>query len=156
MEQAEYQPGVRAAVDELQIQAELPAGYEKLSEIQYRDGGAHLGDSAGALASVGKAVGLRQALAAGRPDRAARRALAADYSRLAQIRSLTRDLAGAARDSRQALALQEALWREAPGDADGKAELARALTDLGEIERRRAMRTRPCRSWSARSPSRGR
>ena len=118
------------------VQAHLAAGYEKLSEIQYRDGGAHLGDSAAALASVGKALRLREALARSSGDREALRAVAANYSRLAQIRSLTRDLGGAARDSREALELHEALWREAPSDPESRAGLARALTDGGEIKRK--------------------
>ena len=117
------------------VRTHLAAGYEKLSEIQYADGSAHLGDSDGALASLAKALRLREALAAG-GGREARRAVAADYSRLADIRSLTRDLPGAETDARRALELYEALWREAPADPESRAELAHALADAADVERK--------------------
>jgi hypothetical protein len=68
------------------LKAEIAQGYERLAQIQGQRGWANLADGAGALASMQKAVALREALATsgpGDPERAA--ALARSYYMLSGL-----------------------------------------------------------------------
>ena len=66
--------------------AEIARGYDRLGRVQGHPQWANLGDHAGAVASMGKAIALREQLTAGRPDDAVRLAeLAESYGALGRI-----------------------------------------------------------------------
>jgi tetratricopeptide (TPR) repeat protein len=118
------------------LRRELASAYERLSDIQYRDGPGNLGDSAGALASAQQALRLRRELAAAAPqDTAAQRLVASDLSRAGEVERLARNLDAAVRDYSEALAILETLARGAPQDLQVRVDLADAHLNLGLVLR---------------------
>lgn len=99
------------------LQRDLAEAYEKLADVQGISGGAGLGDSAGALASMRAAVQIREGLVASDP------ASLSDRGRLAQTLgpfgsalATSGDMAGAVAASRRAVELLEAAVAQKPND----------------------------------------
>jgi eukaryotic-like serine/threonine-protein kinase len=134
------------------LERDLADAYEKLAEVQGVQGGAGLGDSSGALASMQAAVQIRERLA-GRPaaDARDRRFLAKTLATHGAVLATTGDLKGGIAASRRAVEILEAEVRAAPADRDLRRSLAEAhfflsnrLTNAGDAgdaqaEMRRAL-----------------
>ncbi len=109
----------------------LAAAYEKLSDIQFRDGPGNLGAGKAAEASATLALHLRQSILKADPSNAERLgAVAADQVRLADIHRLTRMGAIAAREYREAIAVYEALPATVATAKDFRGSLADARRAL--------------------------
>ena len=109
----------REATDDLPLQRELAAAYERLASVQGRSGAANLGDVAGARVNLDKALALRRAIAS--PPRATpvdTVALATTLERLANL--------PATPETRSALALEGLALLDALPAADAATLGARA------------------------------
>jgi tetratricopeptide (TPR) repeat protein len=118
------------------LRTELAAAYEKLSDIQDREGPGNLGSSIAAESSATQALQLRKSLAAadpGNPTRTA--AVAADLARLAEIHRLMRNGSAANLEYRAAIAAYEPL-ASSPAVraslADARREYARVIALSGD------------------------
>jgi eukaryotic-like serine/threonine-protein kinase len=108
------------------LQRDLAEAYEKLAEVQGIQGGAALGDSAGALSSMQTAVQIRERLVARPlPEARDRRLLAKTLSSWGASLATTGDVRGGVAASRRAVEILEAAVRDAPADRD----LRRGLAD---------------------------
>jgi eukaryotic-like serine/threonine-protein kinase len=115
------------------LRTELAAAYEKLSDIQDREGPGNLGSSNAAEASANQALKLRQSLAGADPGNPARiAAVAADLVRLAEIHRLMRNGAAAEREYRAAIAAYEPLLSSRASLADARREYARVIALSGD------------------------
>jgi eukaryotic-like serine/threonine-protein kinase len=94
------------------LQREIATAYEKVGDVQGRYGNANLGDSAGALESLRKAMRLREQIAADRSANAGDRlALAADYRRFAAQLMANGSPAAAVDAIKKAVAISEQMNR---------------------------------------------
>jgi non-specific serine/threonine protein kinase/serine/threonine-protein kinase len=117
----------REAGGDRALQAELAAAYERVGEVQGGSTSANLGDTTGAIASLRKALELRESVRAADPgSREARRALGTGYARLGKLVWETGELADALATVRTGLVHLEALAREGPADAASRLELGQA------------------------------
>lgn len=117
----------REAAGDRDLQRELAAAYEKLAEVQGVSGGAGLGDSAGALASLKAAVQIRESLVASEPTSLVDRGLLAKtLGPFGATLAATGDSPGSLVASRRAVSLLETVVSEAPGDAQARRALAGA------------------------------
>ncbi len=117
----------RESAGDRDLQRELATAYEKLAEVQGISGGAGLGDSAGALASLKAAVQIRESLVAFEPASLVDRGLLAKtLGPFGATLAATGDSAGSLVASRRAVSLLEAVVSEAPGDAQTRRALAGA------------------------------
>jgi non-specific serine/threonine protein kinase/serine/threonine-protein kinase len=108
------------------LQRDLAEAYEKLADVQGIQGGAALGDSAGALSSMKTAVQIREQLVARpAPQPADQRLLAKTLSSYGAALATTGDMKGGVAASRRAVELVEAAVRGLPSDR----ELRRAVAD---------------------------
>ena len=104
------------SADDLTLQAELAAAYEKVGVLQGDSRKPSLSDFRGAIASLEKAQQIRRRLLASNPGDAQNRRLLADNLRLLAIRRMAQsDVDGGFRDVREALQLYEKLAAEQPG-----------------------------------------
>jgi eukaryotic-like serine/threonine-protein kinase len=111
------------------LQRELASAYQRIATIQ---GGpnASLGDTQGALASYGKALAIREVLAAAHPHEAGdQRALANALDELAHTRVGHGDTLGL-EQSRRALSIREALVQADPGNRALMAELGASYDSI--------------------------
>jgi serine/threonine protein kinase len=98
------------SADDLTLQAELAAAYEKVGVLQGDSRKPSLGDFRGAIASLEKAQKIRRRLLKINPNDAENRRLLADNLRLLAIRRMTQsDVEGGFRDSKEALQIYENL-----------------------------------------------
>ena len=147
----EYLDGLASeSVSDPVLRAEIAQGYQRLAEVQGRRGVANLGDSAGALSSVRKAVGLREQLAAAAPaDATTLTRLATSYSVLANLLVdegrtaeawVVLDRAKAALDAIPPLQGGEMIallaWENYHDDLAGRAKLEGNLPAMREARRR--------------------
>lgn len=103
------------AQEDLSLQGELAAAYEKIGDLQGAPRKPNLSDFSGALASYEKALAIRKKLFEKNPaDSGNRQGMAANYASLSNIRYWTNDFAGSLRDSESALYLYENLVKEEP------------------------------------------
>jgi non-specific serine/threonine protein kinase/serine/threonine-protein kinase len=95
---------------------ELASGYERLGQVQGAPGTASLGDNAGALASLRKAVVLREAIAHADPSNTARQIeLAATYDSLGQAdHEASGDWKAVDEDDRKAFEIRKAAAARSP------------------------------------------
>jgi non-specific serine/threonine protein kinase/serine/threonine-protein kinase len=108
------------------LQRDLAEAYEKLADVQGLQGGAVLGDSAGALASIQTAVQIREQLVArALPESADQRLLAKTLSNYGAALATTGDMKGGIAASRRAVEILEPAARDHPGDR----ELTRSLAE---------------------------
>jgi serine/threonine protein kinase len=114
------------SADDLALQAELAAAYEKVGILQGDSRKPSLSDFRGAIASLEKAQVVRRRLLEINPNDADNRRLLADNLRLLAIRRMTQnDVEGGLRDSKEALQIYEKLVSEQPGSL----ELQRAFLE---------------------------
>jgi len=114
------------SADDLVLQAELAAAYEKVGVLQGDSRRASLSDFRGAIASLEKAQAVRRRLLAINPNDAGNRRLLADNLRLLALRRMAQtDVEGGFRDSTEALQIYEKLVAETPGSL----ELQRAFLE---------------------------
>jgi tetratricopeptide (TPR) repeat protein len=115
------------------LQRELVEAYVKIGNVQGNSYYSNLGDTAGALASVRKAVAAGERLVEREANGLNQRALAAAYSSEADILYSMNDLAGADAYYRKAVPLEEAAVRKLPPDLDTRRQLAATLRNWGDL-----------------------
>jgi non-specific serine/threonine protein kinase/serine/threonine-protein kinase len=132
----EYLDGLsREAGDDRSLRRELAAAYQKVGRVQSDPSGASLGDSAGAAASYGKALGILAALAEDDPrDLRVRRDLADCHAAIGDLEwTAGKGIAAALRSYREALALREALSAADPSDVEARIDVVKSLRAIGDV-----------------------
>jgi non-specific serine/threonine protein kinase/serine/threonine-protein kinase len=114
------------------LKRELAAAYEKLGDVEGGYRSANLGNTAGAIDSYRKALGLRQELlgAAG-TDIPLERDLLRNHGKLSDVLLYSGNVAEALAHSRMLLSMAEALAARDPANAADRANLASAYVDVG-------------------------
>jgi tetratricopeptide (TPR) repeat protein len=120
------------------LQRELASAYEKVGDVQGSPSRANLGNFAGALASHGKALAIRERLAAsGAPGPSAKLELARSYAALGELAQVTSDVPAALANYRKAFAVYDSITTESKELKRGLGVLhvrfGRALTASGEL-----------------------
>ncbi len=120
------------------LQRELASAYEKVGDVQGSPSRANLGNFAGALVSHGKALAIRERLAAsGAPSPTARLELARSYAALGELAQVTSDVPAALANYRRAFAVYDSITTESKELKRGLGVLhvrfGRALTASGEL-----------------------
>jgi eukaryotic-like serine/threonine-protein kinase len=132
----EYLDGLsHEASDDRSLRRELAEAYQKVGDVQSNPFRANLGDSAGALASYGKALVILAALSADDPaDVRIRQDLARCYAAIGDLEWTAGDgTAAAVRNYRQALAIREAISVADPTNVSARLDLARSHRSLGDM-----------------------
>jgi eukaryotic-like serine/threonine-protein kinase len=128
----------REAQQEVDLQRDLAAAFERLGEIQGGGAGANLGDSQGALESYSKALSIRRALAARAPHDGREVAALADLELLLGSFFVSTGELGRAEDHvRSAVGHIEGLIASDPNGPDRRGRLAAAYHRLGFVQARR-------------------
>lgn len=121
------------AAGDASLQRELATSYEKLSDIQ---GGTNssLGDTAGAVENLQRAVKIREALVAEGSDSAnAARQLASALNQLGNLRSSRGEYAASMEDLQKALRIRQALAEREPGNVKWLKALALSYDAIGAL-----------------------
>jgi eukaryotic-like serine/threonine-protein kinase len=118
---------------EASLQRELVEAYVKIGNVQGNSYDSNLGDTAGALLSVRKAVRTGERLVAHDASGLNQHALASAYSSEADILYSTNDLAGANKSYREAVSLAETAVRRLPPDLETRRQLAGMLRNWGDL-----------------------
>lgn len=114
------------------VQRELAEAYQRISRVQGGVFASHLGDTAGAMKSVTKALAIRRELARSFPSNTSDQiGLAHAELDSAQVLLPAGQPRQAVEACRRAVALLQSLARSKPGDREIAAELARATRYLG-------------------------
>ena len=114
------------------VQRELAEAYQRISRVQGGVFASHLGDTAGAMKSVTKALAIRRELARSFPtNKADQIGLAHAELDAAQVLLPAGETQKAVEATRRAVALLQSLARSSPGDLEIAAELARSTRYLG-------------------------
>ena len=122
------------SADDLTLQAELAAAYEKVGVLQGDSRKPSLSDFRGAIASLEKAQQIRRRLLASKPDDAENRRLLADNLRLLAIRRMAQsDVDGGFGDVREALQLYEKLVAEQPNSLPLRRALLETQVEEGTM-----------------------
>jgi tetratricopeptide (TPR) repeat protein len=121
----------RVRTNDPALQRDLATAYERVARVQGGLFESHLGDTEGARKSLGRALAIREGLAArpGTPED--RMALAETELQLAQVLLVAGDAPAAARRASRASSLFETLAAERPDDRKLAARSARARRYLG-------------------------
>jgi non-specific serine/threonine protein kinase/serine/threonine-protein kinase len=131
----EYLDGLyQEATNDSALQRELAAAYEKVGDLQGKTLDFNMGDTAGALASYGKALQLREALV--KADAASaenRHALADSYNKLGMLLWQTSERDAALENCRKALEVYEELAASSPADKALLNDLANSYLNIGMI-----------------------
>ncbi len=114
------------------LQRELAAAYEKIGEIQGNPYSANLGDTDGALASYGKAIGILEKLSGSEANTETRAGLARCYRALADVLELKGEMPEMIRQYQKSLDAFEAISQRHPDDRVLRREVARAWEALGD------------------------
>ncbi|MGD0360892.1 MAG: serine/threonine-protein kinase [Bryobacteraceae bacterium] len=115
------------------LQREMVEAYVKIGNVQGNSYNSNLGDMAGGLASLRKAVAAGERLVARDPNGLNQRALASAYSAEADILYSQNDLAAADREYRRAASLAEAAVRKLPPDLETRRQWAGTLRNWGDL-----------------------
>lgn len=116
------------------LQRELASAYERVGDVQGGTLFANLGNTAGAIESYRKALGLRETLLRTAPhDAATRQDVALNYRKLGLLVWETGDVAGGLENNRKALGLLESLAAEQPENVDLRIEVERSCDYVGMI-----------------------
>lgn len=122
------------AHDDPALQRELATAYEKVGDLQGETLNLNKGDTAGALASYGKALQLREALFRADPEVTEnRRALSDSYNKLGMLLWQTSERDAALENCRKALEGYERLAAASPQDHALLGDLADAYLNTGMI-----------------------
>ncbi len=119
--------------NDMTLQSELATGYEKIGDVQGSPLAANLGDSAGALASYGKALAIREMLAAAPENFAERYAAAMLHSKIYRVMMLQNDFTEAEFHCRRALSILDELVLVEPDNLLIRVTTARFYLELGEL-----------------------
>ena len=123
------------SADDLTLQSELAAAYEKIGDLQGNPTNPNLLALADALVSYHKANALRRGLLERTPrDFESRRLLANNYRSLGDIRWQTNEPAESLKNSDAALSLYTELLAEQPGSVELQLARARTNLDLGKVQ----------------------
>ena len=118
------------SADDLVLQAELAAAYEKVGVLQGDSRKPSLSDFRGAIASLEKAQDIRRRLLKINPQEAENRRLLAENLRLLALRKMTQnDVEGGFKNSAEALQIYEKLVAEQPDKLDLQKALLEAQTE---------------------------
>jgi eukaryotic-like serine/threonine-protein kinase len=121
------------AAGDVGLQRELAQAYEKLGDLQGKLNASNLGDTSGARVSYGKAMAIRESLAASHPaDPEVLLDLSQSCSRQGEMRWTAGDLAGAAESHEKAARIAQQLLAKSPDDALFKRRLAVASAQRGQ------------------------
>lgn len=118
--------------NDLSLERELAAAYNKIGDVQYRVGYPNLGDITGALESARKELALREKISAKDSSVTAKLAVAEAHMRLGELLDGTADPRSAAAHIGQALQIREALYAENPKNVDVRSDLARSYRVAGD------------------------
>jgi len=121
------------AGDDPSLQRELAAAYLKIGDVQGRPYKPNLGDTAGALASYGKAVAIFEALS--KTDAMSadnRRDLSNAYESIGNIQMRHSDAAEAVETQRKAVIIREQLLKDDPAKVESGRLLAAGYLYLGD------------------------
>jgi non-specific serine/threonine protein kinase/serine/threonine-protein kinase len=122
------------AQNDAALQSELATAYEKVGDLQGQTLNLNMGDTAGALASYGKALRLRESLVSADPTGAEkRRALADSYDKLGMLLWQTSERDAALENCQKALAGYEQLIAASPRDPALLNDLADGYLNVGMI-----------------------
>ena len=125
------------AGDRVDLRREIAAAYIKVGDVQGRPFVPNLGDTAGALASYRKAVGVYESIAgdAARPvkDEALRRDLALAYMRLSDILAAAGDTAGSLSVAKKSLAIEKEISSDATDPPAARRALVASYTRVGDM-----------------------
>ncbi len=117
------------------LELELAAAYDKIGDVQGQPYEANLGDPAAASASYGKALVLRESLAAEDPkDPRSFRELVTSYIRLSDLQWHLGDQAHGLENARKEIPTAEKLLRLDPSNSDNRLLLAMCHVDQGYKE----------------------
>lgn len=120
------------ATDDVSLQRELALAYEKMGDVQGRQDGPNLGDTAAALASYTKAKGICEAIVQARPrDDEAQADLARIMERLSGALKIAGNFEQALTLDRRAIEIRERLFRVSSNPVEAKRQLAAGYTNVG-------------------------
>jgi serine/threonine protein kinase/tetratricopeptide (TPR) repeat protein len=123
---------VNEAGQELSLQLELAAAYDKIGDIQGGFGTSHLGQRQKAGESYRKALAIRELVVKAEPTSVDfRRKLATSYTKLGEILWIEVDMNGALEFYGKALAINKALAAEMPNDPQIRSDLAMSYGKFG-------------------------
>lgn len=121
------------APDNLSIQQEIAAAYEKVGDVQGGIGAANLGDTSGALDSYNKALEIRKRLLAANPrDSETRDGLAQSYQRIGRIYMDMGRYADALQIAQNHLDLSLKVAAESPASRKAASRLAASYDGMGD------------------------
>ena len=127
-------PLAQQAGQDASLQRELALAYQKVGDVQGNPTNANLGDSAGALASYGKALAIVQKLLAAHPeDASARRALAVLHEKLSDLQAWNGDPRAGLENAKQALAIFQAIADADPQSLKALQSVAISHIKLGDV-----------------------
>jgi eukaryotic-like serine/threonine-protein kinase len=116
------------------LQFELAAAYSKIADIQGAPGWSNLGDTAGAIASYQKAIGILEKLVQVEPNhREYQRALASNYKSIAYIYEVNGNLPLSITNNQSALNLYQNLVLADETDFAAKLALAECYKGVGDM-----------------------
>jgi len=117
------------------LQRELATAYRKLADVQGNQFRGNLGDTPGAIASLGKMLALRQELAAANPDnRNDQFELANSYRMLSQMQVLIGDLDGGMQYAMKSLAIISPMARAEPENIEVLDKLQDVYELIGDMQ----------------------
>jgi serine/threonine protein kinase len=121
--------------DDLSLQRDIAGAYERVGLVQGRYGDANLGDSAGALRSLQKALAVRQSITRNNPASGNdSRALAGSYRVLASQLLANGAPNAALTEIQKATRISEDLRKRGPGDVETLRELGSEYDAYGVIQ----------------------
>ncbi|HEY9405335.1 MAG TPA: serine/threonine-protein kinase [Pyrinomonadaceae bacterium] len=118
------------AVDEVGLQMELAAAYERVADLQGNPGKPNLGDFTGAISSYERANQIRRALPATKESRVL---LAENFRGLANVRYLQNDIKGALRDYAAAAEVHANLLTAEPHSDELRMAYLKSKFDIAEL-----------------------
>ncbi len=122
------------ASDDLELQRELAAAYEKVGDVQGNPLNPNIGDIKGALVSYEKALNIRQKLFENEPENPAyKNELALNYKALGEIHSNGSDYEKGKIFIDKALELREKTLARNPQDFEARTRLAEIISSRGDI-----------------------
>ena len=122
------------ASDDLELQRELAAAYEKVGDVQGNPLNPNLGDIKGALESYEKALNIRQNLLEKEPDNLSlENGLAQNYKVSGEIHSNGGDYEKGKVFIDKALELREKILARNPQDFEARARLAEIINSRGGL-----------------------
>lgn len=123
------------ATDDLGLQAELAAAYERIAAVQGGVGVANLGDREGAIRSQRRALALREAIAAAIPSEVGvQLALARAHSTLGDLLGEAGDREGRLLHAGEALKIRGAARLQAPADPAVRRAVASSQWDMAQLK----------------------